>query len=64
MSFPEDGDIELTMGRYAVYGFDTCSSVLRKLRGTGLLYNVEKRKARLTNKLSGGTRIYNQLIPK
>lgn len=63
MNFPEDGDTELTIGRYAVYGFDTTGAVLRKLRG-GPLYNIEKWKARLTNKLSGGTRVYNQLLRK
>ncbi len=63
MSFPEKTDNALTIGRYAVYGFDTSRSVLRKLRG-GPLYNVEKWKARLTNKLSVGTVIYNRFVGK
>lgn len=61
MSFPEDNDTALTIGRYAVYGYDTAVSVVRKLSG-GPLYNLEKWKARLTNKLSAGTVIYSKLI--
>jgi len=61
MSFPEDNDTALTIGRYAVYGYDTSTSVVRKL-SRGPLYQVEKWKARVTNKLSGGTMIYSKLI--
>jgi peptidoglycan/xylan/chitin deacetylase (PgdA/CDA1 family) len=63
MRFPEDGDTALTIGRFGVYGYDTVSSVVRKL-SYGPLYNVEKWKARLTNRLSDGTVIYNRLIRK
>ena len=61
MRFPEDGDMALAIGRYAVYGYDTVSSVVRKLSG-GPFYSVEKWKARLTNRLSDGSAIYNRLI--
>ncbi len=61
MSFPEDSDNALTIGRCAVYGYDTVASVVRKLSG-GPLYNLEKWKARVTNKLSAGTVIYNRLV--
>jgi hypothetical protein len=63
MRFPEDGDMALTIGRFGVYGYDTVSSVVRKL-SEGPFYNVEKWKARLTNRLSDGTVIYNRLIRK
>jgi peptidoglycan/xylan/chitin deacetylase (PgdA/CDA1 family) len=62
MSFPEKTDNALTIGRYAVYGFDTCNSVVRKLRGCRPLYNVEKWKAKFTNKLSGGMMLYTKLF--
>jgi peptidoglycan/xylan/chitin deacetylase (PgdA/CDA1 family) len=62
MSFPEDSDTAFIIGRYAVYGFDACRSVLRKLSGRGLLYNVEKWKAKFTNKLSGGMMLYTKLF--
>ena len=64
MNFPEGSDTAFTIGRYAVYGFDTCLSVPRKFRRSGPLYNVEKWKARLTNKLSVGTVIYNRFVGK
>jgi peptidoglycan/xylan/chitin deacetylase (PgdA/CDA1 family) len=62
MSFPEGGDTAFIIGRYAIYGFDSCRSVLRKFRRSGPLYNVERWKARLTNKLSGGPVIFDRLI--
>jgi len=61
MRFPEDDDMALAVGRYAVYSYDTVSSVVRKL-SDGPWYKVEKWKARLTNMLSRGTVIYNRLI--
>jgi len=61
MRFPEDGDMALAIGRFGVYGYDTATSIVRKLSG-GPFYNVEKWKARFTNRLSGGTAIYNRLI--
>ncbi len=63
MRFPEDGDMALAVGRFGVYGYDTAASVFRKLSG-GPFYSVEKWKARFTNRLSGGTVIYNRLIRK
>ncbi|HWR82061.1 MAG TPA: polysaccharide deacetylase family protein [Candidatus Deferrimicrobium sp.] len=61
MRFPESSDTALSMGRYAVYGYDSTSSVMRKL-SRGPFYNIEKWKARLTNKLSGGTVILDRVV--
>lgn len=61
MRFPESDDMALAIGRFGIYGYDSVASVMRKLTG-GPLYGVEKWKARITNRLSGGTAIYNRLI--
>ncbi len=60
MRFPAPGDHPLARGRMAVYGFDTPFSVLQKIEH-GPLYQVERVKARLTNGLSGGTRLLNRM---
>ncbi len=62
MDFPSDEAIHnpLTAGRVAVYGYDTPLSVLRKLR-PGPFRALEQAKARITNRLSGGTVLLNRL---
>lgn len=60
MNFPDLKDDDFNLGRYAVYGYDTNRTVLSKLR-RGSLFFVEKSKAKLTNKLSGGTILLNRL---
>ncbi len=58
MRFPSVDDHALSMGRYAIYGYDTLFSIRRKLQ-PGPLQPIEKAKATLTNRLSGGTRLLN-----
>lgn len=60
MSYPEDVDTALGLGRFPIYFYDSPRSVLRKLR-RGRLYRFEKSRARFTNKLSGGTVLFNRL---
>jgi len=60
MDFPTDrDDIPLAHGRIAIYGYDTCFSINQKIR-RGRFYHLEHLKARITNKLSGGTVILNR----
>ena len=61
MAFPEPDDSSLTLGRLAVYGYDSPLSISRKING-GPLYGFEKVKARITNRLSGGTILYARLF--
>jgi len=63
MKFPEPSDSRYAMGRYAVYGFDSVSAVYRKISGQSF-YKYEKLKAKITNRLSGGTILYNRLFDK
>ncbi len=63
MRFPQDDDTVLAIGRFGVYAYDTATSITRKLSG-GPFYNLEKWKARLTNRLSDGTVIYSRLMRK
>ena len=63
MKFPEVGDSRLTIGRYGVYGYDTAASIRRRL-SRGRLYRLEKWKADLTNRLSGGTSLWQRLRPR
>lgn len=59
MNFPDQNDSGLNLGRYAVYGYDTRRTILSKIK-RGKLFLVEKAKARLTNRLSGGTILLNR----
>lgn len=61
MNFPTSDDDDLGRGRYAVYFYDTQSSVRTKLMG-GRWYAVEKLKASVTNRLSQGTVLLNALL--
>jgi peptidoglycan/xylan/chitin deacetylase (PgdA/CDA1 family) len=60
MAFPETGQADLARGRIAVYGFDTPLSVLKKLRPGTIGYRVERWKAAVTNRLSGGSILLDQ----
>ncbi len=60
IAFPEHGDSALTLGRYAVYGYDTAASVRRRLC-RGRLYSFERWKARATNRLAAGTVLLQRL---
>jgi len=63
MRFPEhggEGGDPLALGRYAVYGYDTPFSIRQKVE-RGPLYRLERFKAGVTNRLSGGTRLLNAL---
>lgn len=59
MNFPDHSDSKLALGRYAIYGYDTYRTIESKIK-RGRLFVVEKAKARLTNKLSGGTILLNR----
>ncbi len=61
MDFPQVTDFDFTRGRLAVYSFDTHLSVLHKLN-RGRLYQIERLKAGLTNKLSYGTVLMNRIL--
>lgn len=60
MSFPTEGDTLLTQGRIGIYGYDTLFTINQKLSG-GRLYQLERWKARFTNRLAGGTILLNRL---
>jgi len=60
MRFPHRSDTPLTWGRLPVYGFDTIWSVCQKLE-RGPAYQLERFKARIVNRLSGGTVLLNRL---
>ncbi|NOY88099.1 MAG: polysaccharide deacetylase family protein [FCB group bacterium] len=60
MNFPTLNDNQLSIGRYAIYGYDTLFTINQKL-SHGFLYPLEKFKARFTNKLSNGTLLYKRL---
>jgi len=60
MRFPAPGDHRLAQGRVAIYGYDTPLTVQLKL-GDGPWGRVEALKARITNRLSGGTIWLNRL---
>lgn len=60
MEFPTPEDDPLATGRIGVYCYDTHLTVFHKLTG-GRLYRLERLKARLTNRLSGGTILLNKL---
>ena len=60
MAFPRPGDQPLAIGRHAVYGVDTCRSVLRKLTpGSGR--RMEQMKCRMINACAIGTITLNRL---
>ncbi len=61
MNFPTSDDPPLAMGRLAVYGYDTLFTIRQKVTG-GRLYQFEKFKARVTNRLSYGTTLYGRLV--
>jgi len=60
MEFPTPEHRPLATGRIGVYCFDTRLTVFHKVTG-GRLYRLERLKARVTNRLSGGTIILNRL---
>ncbi len=60
MRFPHLTDSRLTLGRFAVYSYDTRFAIFQKIT-RGPLYPLEKLKATVTNKLSGGTLLLNRL---
>jgi hypothetical protein len=60
MNFPQSTDTDLTLGRLPVYGFDNHAAILRKLKSSRL-YQFEKLKATITNRLSMGTILLNRL---
>jgi len=59
MEFPTPDDTPLATGRIAIYGYDTHLTVFHKVTG-GRLYRLERLKARITNRLSGGTVLLNR----
>ena len=59
MSFPGPEDQTMTRGRYPVYAYDSPFTVRQKLAG-GPLKSVERLKTQMTNKLSGGTILWNR----
>ncbi|UCE23527.1 MAG: polysaccharide deacetylase family protein [Candidatus Zixiibacteriota bacterium] len=63
MNFPTPDDPPLALGRLAIYGYDTLFTIHQKIAG-GRLYWLEKIKARVTNRLSYGTTLYNRVIKK
>jgi len=60
MELPTPHDHPLATGRIGVYCYDTHLTAFHKLTG-GRLYRLERIKARLTNRLSGGTILLNRL---
>ena len=60
MMFPTSHDDRLTLGRIAVYSYDTLFTLNQKL-AQGPLYPLERLKARITSRLSGGTLLFNRL---
>jgi hypothetical protein len=60
MEFPEESDTPLATGRIGVWCYDTRLSVYHKIT-RGRLYRLERLKARITNRLSGGTLLLNRL---
>ncbi len=58
--FPTIRDGYLTVGRISVYGFDTRLSIEAKL-SPGRCHELERHKAAVVNRLSGGTRILNRI---
>jgi peptidoglycan/xylan/chitin deacetylase (PgdA/CDA1 family) len=63
MNFPSHTDTAMTIGRFAVYNFDTSKSVIRKLSHTPG-YRFEQFKANFANKLSGGTELLQALFTR
>jgi len=60
MNFPQPSDEPLSRGRFPVYGFDTPWSIRQKLEH-GPAYQIEKLKATVVGRLSGGTVLLNFL---
>jgi peptidoglycan/xylan/chitin deacetylase (PgdA/CDA1 family) len=60
MTFPDEDNHRLAIGRYAVYGYDSFQAIMRKIN-RGPLYGLEKIKARITNGLGMGTVLLNRL---
>ncbi len=60
MRFPSDDDPSLSHGRIGIYAYDTRLSVARKL-GSGFGHDLERIKAGITNRLSGGTVLLNRM---
>jgi len=58
--FPTAQDESMTTGRVSINGFDTRLSIAAKL-GSGLPYELERCKAVIVNRLSGGTVLLNCL---
>jgi peptidoglycan/xylan/chitin deacetylase (PgdA/CDA1 family) len=59
MTYPRPTDADFAIGRMAVYGYDTPLTVLRKLSMKGLAFRAERCKAALTNRLAGGTILFD-----
>ena len=60
MKWPSDDDAPLAQGRIPIYGYDSLLSIQHKL-GDGFFNRVERFKAVVTNRLSGGTVLLNRL---
>jgi peptidoglycan/xylan/chitin deacetylase (PgdA/CDA1 family) len=58
--FPTAQDESMAIGRISIYGFDTRFSIEAKL-GSGCLRELERYKAAVANRLSGGTRLLIRL---
>lgn len=61
MSFPDNSDLNLAMGRVPVYFFDSPDSVMQKLGHTGL-YPFHKALCRSATALSVGTVLLNKFL--
>ncbi|MDZ4723024.1 MAG: polysaccharide deacetylase family protein [candidate division Zixibacteria bacterium] len=60
MQFPMSNDTSLSRGRFPIYSYDTNYTIDCKF-GDGLPYHLERAKALVTNKLSGGTILLHRL---
>jgi peptidoglycan/xylan/chitin deacetylase (PgdA/CDA1 family) len=60
--FPRSDDDPLETGRYGVWFFDDALSVVRRLEPGSWAHPVERAKAALARRLSGGTRLFNRLV--
>jgi peptidoglycan/xylan/chitin deacetylase (PgdA/CDA1 family) len=60
MKWPSSEDVPLAQGRIPIYGYDSLLSIRHKL-GDGFFNRVERFKAAVTNRLSGGTVLLNCL---
>ncbi len=60
MRFPTMDDHPMSTGRIPIYGFDTLLTIQQKL-GSGFWHDLERAKVLVTNRLSGGTILFNRL---